>query len=144
MQPETQELVGTEMSPPEHVINQDTVPDFRFIPVTLTFDGYPPFKFKFRRQQSKEVKEAKQAYYALPEDKQQETLRAHRVLILSQLLEEPPTGIPDFYKDEDDENFRSSFVTYFSDEANEDTLQWLWSIYQGKLYPKELLSSALE
>jgi hypothetical protein len=116
-------------------------PDFRIIPVTLTFDGYPPLKFKFRRQQSQEVKDARQAYYALPDDEQKEKLHSYRVNILSQILEAPPTGVPNFPVDGDS---KANFIAYFNDPDNEEILQWIWSIYQEKLYPKELLSSALE
>lgn len=123
------------------IVDEVEIPDFRFISVLLTFEGYPPFRFKFRRQQSKEVKEAKQAFYDQTDEEQTSTLKSYRVGILSGLLEKRPTGIFGF---PDTEDFIDAFKEFFNSEDNDDLLQWVWSQYQAKLYPKELLSSPLE
>jgi hypothetical protein len=122
-------------------VNQATAPDFRFIPVTLTFDGYPPFKFEFKRQQSKDVKEARQAFYALTEDEQTAQLKSYRINVLSSIITGTPVGVQGYPENDD---FRAAFSEYFTDPDNEELLQWIWSQYQEKLYPKELLSSPLE
>lgn len=133
---------GADSSPLETVNQEelDLIPNFKVIPVTLTFEGYPPLKFQFRRQQSKEVKDAKQAFYALTEEEQDQTLHSYRVGILADLLEKRPVGVPDFPEGD----FKDAFKVYFNDPDNEEMLQWIWGQYQGKLYPKELLSSPLD
>lgn len=116
------------------------LPDFNIIPVTLTFDGYAPFKFRFKRQQSKDIVNAKQAYYDLNEAEQKEKLVPYRIQILSSLLVSRPKNMPNWPLTED-HNYKAEFNVFFGNEDNNELLSWIWSQYQEKLYPKELLSS---
>jgi hypothetical protein len=121
-------------------LQDQDIPDFRFIRVTLTFDGYIPFKFEFKRQQSNEVKESKQAFYALTDDEQKANLKSYRVNILSSLLTKRPSNVQGWREIGDDQH-AAEFIAFFDDPDNDELLQWVWSQYQEKLYPKELLSS---
>lgn len=145
MKPDIKTTEGADSSPLEKALDQDVidVPDFRFIYVTLTFDGFIPFKFKFKRQQSKEVKAQRQQFYDLPDEMQKDQSFAYRASILSQILLETPQNIPNWPLMEG-EALEAVAYSYFTDENNEELVQWIWSQYQEKLYPKELLSSPLE
>jgi len=120
----------------------DTTPvnpikDFNIITVSLTFEDYEPMQFKFRRALTQELKEQKQVFYGLNDAEQAQGRTAYRVGILSGVLLETPKNVPN-YEDEG-LDVDGAFRQYFSKPENTELLDWIYTIYQGKLYPKELM-----
>ncbi len=112
--------------------------DFTTIRVTLTFEDYPQWVFKFRRQLSKRLHELKQSFYGLTKEEQDAQLSSHRIGMLGELLKERPAGL-DGLGYPNTENLIEDFRVFFSQEGMDDELTNVWALYQGKLYPKELL-----
>lgn len=112
--------------------------DFKIIIVRLSFPGYDPFYFKFRRQLNRELVNMKDKFYDLSEDEQKEQLHAQKVRMLSKLLKEH-VNIPGWDETKTPED---SFFEYFTEDI--ETINWLWTRYQNKLYPKEVIATPSE
>ncbi|MGB4825438.1 MAG: hypothetical protein WBP82_11130 [Leuconostoc mesenteroides] len=108
--------------------------DFKFVELTLTFEDFEPWKFTFYRQGTDEVKKSKEAFFALSDEEQKLKVVPHRIEQLSALLARKPENVPEV---SDTEDYKQAFIKFFT--KNEDIMGWLWSAYQTKLYPKELL-----
>lgn len=140
--PEAKTTEGTVESPLEKAINQDKngfVPSFKIITVSLTFSDWGSMILKFLRQASEDVKRQKQELYDLKDDAPIAQVAEFRTNILAGLLQEEPVNMPDWPADKDI-GFKQKFADYFSDPDNHELLGWIWSEYQEKLYPKELMS----
>lgn len=122
-----------------------TPADFNTIVVTQSYEGYPVFRFKFKRGLSKELRDARQAFYGLEKPEQTSQLSAHRLFILSGQLKEVPTGVEEIgYENTGDlANDFKLFIAAMTEEDDE-FLTNIWVEWQGQAYPKELLSDASE
>lgn len=110
--------------------------DFNVIEVTLTFDGYEPMEFKFRRALSKELQQAKAEFVGLTDTQRVAAQPTYRRDTLAALLLEAPKNVPNYESEELDVD--GAFRQYFSKPENEELLDWVFAMYQRKLYPKEL------
>lgn len=110
--------------------------DFNVIEVTLTFEGYEPMEFKFRRALSKELQEAKATFVGLTETEREKFQPEYRLHTLSALLIEAPKNVPNY--EEGEAGFATSFLNHFKRVENAELLDWVFAMYQRKLYPKEL------
>lgn len=120
-------------------------PDFSTITVTQTYEGYEPWIFKFRRQLSKEQKKSKQEFYDLTKEEQDAQQHSYRVTMMASLLKETPTGIPGYGNGSNGPGIQQSqYFKYFISEDMEDVHDFIFNVYQSKLYPKEILSAPLE
>jgi hypothetical protein len=122
--------------PEIHESGAASVPDFNTVIVTQTYEDYDPWIFKFRRQLNEDLKKLKQEFYSLVQAEQNEKQHEMRVIMLGSLLREAPTGIPGYL---DTGDVPADFVRYF-----EDIINWVWSVYQRKLYPKEVIATPFE
>lgn len=115
----------------------NSIRDFNTINVTLTFEDYEPMRFKFRRALTKELAEKKQLFYGLTDEEQAEGRSAYRVEILAACLIETPENVPNY--EHEGLDIDGAFRQYFSKAENVELLNWIYTVYQGKLYPKELM-----
>lgn len=134
------------MSKDTSAVNEAATPkrDFNDIVVTLTFEDFGMMTFVFARMLSKELREEKQAFLDKTAEEQKTAQTPYRIKLLAGLLKQDPIGVPNYGSEASDViagDKETQFVHYFSKPENEDLLDWVYTIYQNKLYPKELFST---
>lgn len=117
--------------------NSNNLLDFNVIKVELTYEDFPTFLFKFRRQLSKELVKFKDDFYGLTPTEQLERQEAQRAEMLSKLYVEH-SNFPALDIEKTPEE---AFFEYFVNPENLDILTYIWTIYQRKLYPKEVFET---
>lgn len=117
----------------------EVVTPFRQILVTLTFGDLPQMRFLFRRKLNAEEEASKQEFFNLDADTQDQQRIAWRTQHLAKLLEAAPENVPNFPSAEEVGSLEAAFNEFFHDKENEDLLTYIYTIYQNKLYPKELM-----
>ena len=115
--------------------------NFNVIKVSLTFEGFEPWKFEFSRQSSAEVKKIRQDYFDLKEEDRLAGTSEYRARSLASLLLKKPENVFEF---PDTGDFKTDFFEYFTREENTDYIDWLWNEHQAKIYPKEFTSRLFE
>lgn len=128
-------------SPVDKMINQDSVPDFKTIQIVLSYTGYDPMIFEFRRSLGPQLRALQREFFGKTPEQQLETQQAYRVSFLSDLIKKHPENVPDYPTDL---GVKEAFVKYFEDIEMDDMVDHIWVAHQNKIYPKELTSTASE
>jgi len=88
------------------------------------------------------LKKMKQEFYGLVRAEQDEKQHEMRVIMLGALLKAQPENVPGYLNTG---NLSADFITYFKNKEDwEEAINWIWTVYQRKLYPKEVLATPSE
>lgn len=117
---------------------------FGEIEVNVTFEGYETMSFVFRRRLNEEEKAEKQHFLALNKEEQNKAQYDYRVTTLASILLQEPVGLPDYDKVTSTDDIKHRFKLYFENRDYEDILNWTFTLYSNKLYPKEPFSKPSE
>lgn len=139
------------MSKAEKAVSADTAINtnekkpfnFGVISFTLSFPNYPTFGFEFNRKLTEEIKLLRQNFYGLKQSERVAAEPQYRLEFLAGSLRSRPTGL-EVFDYPDTGNIQNDFKTFFSQAEFEELLDYVWTMNQDHLYPKELLSTPSE
>jgi hypothetical protein len=123
------------------------VKNFSVIAFSLTFTEFGKFGFEFNRTLSKELKNRRREYYGLKQEEREAQEDEFRFTMLSNVLRSRPTGLEIIgypvldEKSNNEKTMKEDFLEFFKRPENEDLLDYVWTIYQERLYPNELMSN---